>query len=68
MFIIYGHVRDRDRSRLVSAARWQHDNLMDYEVPWELKRVPLDWWEDKSPNFALKVKQLCWNLGYFNID
>ena len=32
LFITYGHVRDRDRSRLVSAVRWQHANLMDYEV------------------------------------
>ena len=28
-------------------------------------RVPLDWWEDKSPIFSLKVEQLCLHLGYF---
>ena len=42
VFITYGHVRDTDKSRWVSAARWQHATLMDYEVPLELKRVPLD--------------------------
>ena len=57
MLITYGHVRNRDRIRLMSAARWQHATLMDYEFPWEFEKGPLDWWEDKSPNFSIKVKQ-----------
>ena len=49
--------RDRDRSRLKSAMRYQHATLMDWEVLWEFERGPLDLWEDNSPNFTLKVKQ-----------
>ena len=55
--ITNGHVRDRDRSRLRSAARWNHATIMDYEFPWEFERGSLDWWEEKNPNFSLKVKQ-----------
>ena len=63
LFITCGHVRDRDRSRLGSTARWQHVTLVNYEVPWELKRVSLDWWEEKSPIFRWK-----WNNNAGNSD
>ena len=73
LFITYGHVRNRDRRRLISAAQWQPATLMDSEFPWEFERGLVGGQEYKLFNesetimLALRIFQH-WLIFYFELE